>query len=50
MDVIVLRTHIDCIAALFCDAGDGTESTGRKHDLVVVDERVFVDTAKDVTS
>jgi uncharacterized Fe-S cluster-containing radical SAM superfamily enzyme len=49
MDVIMLRTHIDCIATLFCNAGDGTESTRRKHDLVVVDEGVLINTAEDIT-
>lgn len=48
-DVAVLRTHINCIATFLCDVGDGTKGARREHDLMVVDERVLVDTTEDIT-
>jgi hypothetical protein len=48
-DAAVLRTHIDCIATLLCDVGDGSKGAGRKHDLVVVDKGVLIDTTEDIT-
>ena len=43
-------SYIDRITALLRDIGDRTEASGTEHDLVVVNERVLVDAAKDVTS
>jgi hypothetical protein len=48
-DATVLRTHIDSIATLLCDVGDGSKGARRKHDLVVVDKGVLIDTTEDIT-
>lgn len=43
-------THVDRVGSLLGDSSDGTHSSRRKHNLVVVDERVFVDTTEDITT
>lgn len=42
--------YIDMIAALLREARDSAECSRREHDLVVIDERVLVNLAKDVAS
>lgn len=42
--------HLDAVGALLGDVGDGAHSARVHHDLVVVDERVLVDLAKDVAA
>jgi hypothetical protein len=42
--------HIDSVRALLDNVGDGTHSPGWQHDLVVVNERIFVDRTEDVST
>ena len=43
-------TYIDGVATLLCDMGDGTKGARGEHDLMLIDERVFVHGSEDVTS
>jgi hypothetical protein len=44
------RTHVNGVRPLLRDPGDGSHGPRGEHDLVVVDERVLVHGAKDVSS
>lgn len=41
---------VDGVLSSLCDTGDGTASSGRKKDLVVVEQRVFPDGTENVTT
>lgn len=42
--------HLDGVGSLLGDPSDGTHSSWGKHDLVVVDERVFVYATEDIST
>lgn len=43
-------THIHSITAFLGNMSDCTQRPRRKHDFMIVDQRVLIDTAKDVTA
>jgi len=43
-------THVDSVGSLLSDSSDRSHSSRVEHDLVVVDERVLVDSSKDVST
>lgn len=44
------KTHVNGIATLVGNVANCTKTTRTKHNLVVVNERILVDTAEDITS
>ena len=44
------NTHVDVVAPLLGDPGDGTHSSRADHDPVVVDERVLVDGTENIST
>ena len=44
------QTHVDRITSFLGDVGDRTQRARREHDFVAIHKRVFINTAKDISS
>lgn len=47
---MVVSAYVDSVRSLLDNVGDRSHRPWRQHDLVVVDERVFVNRTKDITT